>query len=101
MRSRRGAYRGIYWDRRPRGLPIGETMKSASFKAVASGTRLRRREFLSLMAGATAWTTSVHAQKSPLPLIGYLCPESPELFASRLKAFHDGLGAIGFKESPG
>ena len=73
-------------------------MKSASFKTVASGRRFRRREFLSLMAGATAWITSVHAQKPALPLIGYLCPESPELFASRLKAFHDGLGAIGFVE---
>jgi putative ABC transport system substrate-binding protein len=34
----------------------------------------------------------------PMPLIGYLCPESPELFASRLKAFHEGLGETGFVE---
>ena len=50
------------------------------------------------MAGAATWTTSVHAQKATLPVIGYLCPESPELFASRLKAFHDGLREAGFVE---
>ena len=33
-----------------------------------------------------------------MPVIGYLCPESPELFASRLKAFHQGLGEAGFVE---
>jgi putative ABC transport system substrate-binding protein len=30
------------------------------------------------------------------PVIGYLCPESPTLFASRLKAFHEGLSETGF-----
>src|SRR5262245_31248960 len=58
----------------------------------------RRREFLLLMAGAAAWTTSSYAQKPAMPVIGYLCPESPELFASRLKAFHDGLAETGFVE---
>ena len=33
-----------------------------------------------------------------MPVIGYLCAESPELFASRLKAFHEGLGEAGFVE---
>lgn len=50
------------------------------------------------MAGAATWTTSLYAQKLTMPRIGYLCPESPELFASRLKAFHEGLGEIGFVE---
>ena len=50
------------------------------------------------MAGAATWTTSLYAQKPTMPRIGYLCPESPELFASRLKAFHEGLGEIGFVE---
>jgi putative ABC transport system substrate-binding protein len=50
------------------------------------------------MAGAATWTSSLHAQKLAMPVIGYLCPESPELFASRLKAFHQGLGEAGFVE---
>nr|WP_246563184.1 ABC transporter substrate-binding protein [Bradyrhizobium liaoningense] len=33
-----------------------------------------------------------------MPVVGYLCPESPELFASRLEAFHQGLAEAGFVE---
>ena len=50
------------------------------------------------MAAAATWTTSLYAQKMSMPVIGYLCPESPDLFASRLKAFHEGLGEAGFVE---
>ncbi|WP_253609914.1 MULTISPECIES: ABC transporter substrate-binding protein [unclassified Bradyrhizobium] len=50
------------------------------------------------MAAAAAWTTSSRAQKPSMPVIGYLCPESPELFGSRLNAFHQGLREAGFVE---
>ncbi|WP_456823067.1 ABC transporter substrate-binding protein [Bradyrhizobium sp. USDA 4502] len=50
------------------------------------------------MATAAAWTTSSRAQKPSMPVIGYLCPESPELFGSRLNAFHQGLREAGFVE---
>src|SRR5215216_7524516 len=73
-------------------------MKNASFNAVASCRGIRRRDFLSLMAGAATWTTPLYAQKPAMPVIGYLCAESPELFASRLKAFYEGLGETGFVE---
>ena len=80
------------------GQPIGESMKHANFNATASRRCVRRRDVLSLMAGAATWTTSLYAQKLAMPVIGYLCAESPELFASRLKAFHEGLGEDGFVE---
>ncbi|WP_249159588.1 ABC transporter substrate-binding protein [Bradyrhizobium tropiciagri] len=51
-----------------------------------------------LMSAAAAWTTSARAQKPSMPVIGYLCPESPELFGSRLRAFHQGLREAGFVE---
>jgi putative tryptophan/tyrosine transport system substrate-binding protein len=73
-------------------------MKSAHFNAAASCRRIRRRDFLSLIAGAATWTTPLYAQKQAMPRIGYLCPESPELFASRLRAFHQGLRETGFVE---
>ena len=73
-------------------------MKHANFNVAASRGCVRRRDVLSLVAGAATWTTSLHAQKLPMPVIGYLCAESPELFASRLKAFHEGLGETGFVE---
>jgi len=50
------------------------------------------------MAGAATWTTPLYAQEPSTPVIGYLCAESPELFASRLKAFHEGLAEVGFVE---
>jgi len=76
-------------------------MTSAELNAVRCGRkfgRIGRRDVLALLAGATAWTSPSHAQRSAIPVIGYLCPESPGLFASRLKAFHEGLGEIGFIE---
>ncbi|MFK4510153.1 putative ABC transport system substrate-binding protein [Bradyrhizobium daqingense] len=60
--------------------------------------RVKRRDVLLLMAGVAMSTTRSHAQKPSMPIIGYLCPESPELFASRLQAFHQGLGEAGFVE---
>ena len=57
-----------------------------------------RREFLAVLAAAATWTPPLYAQRSATPVIGYLCPESPEMFASRLKAFHEGLGETGFVE---
>src|SRR5262245_46717529 len=67
-------------------------------RAAASHGGARRRDVLLLMAAAAAWTTSSHAQKPSMPVIGYLCPESPELFGSRLAAFHQGLREAGFVE---
>jgi len=82
-------------------MPIGESMTSAELNAVTCGRkfgRIGRRDVLALLAGAAVWTSPSHAQRSAIPVIGYLCPESPGLFASRLKAFHEGLGEIGFIE---
>jgi putative ABC transport system substrate-binding protein len=33
-----------------------------------------------------------------VPVIGYICPESAGPFASRLRAFHEGLGELGYVE---
>ena len=57
---------------------------------------MRRREFvaglvLALPIGARAQQT--------IPTIGYLGPESPTRFASRVKAFQDGLAEAGYVES--
>src|SRR5262245_53683547 len=73
-------------------------MRSADSSAATSHGRVRRRDLLMLAAAATAWTTSPRAQKPSMPVIGYLCPESPDLFGSRLRAFHQGLREAGFVE---
>jgi putative ABC transport system substrate-binding protein len=59
---------------------------------------MRRRDVFKFIGGAAATTLPLRAQSSPLPVIGYLGPESPEPFASRLKAFHEGLAESGFVE---
>jgi putative ABC transport system substrate-binding protein len=75
---------------------VGVPMKRADIPSALSSKCVRRRDFLALMAGAATWTTSSYAQKSAVPVIGYLCPETPEMFASRLTAFHEGLAEAGF-----
>ena len=72
--------------------------KSANSGAATLRTHARRRDFLVWMVGAATWTNASYAQKPSMPVIGYLCPESPQLFASRLRAFHQGLGEAGFVE---
>src|SRR4051812_20702034 len=64
----------------------------------AHAVRMRRRDVLTLMGGAAVWTGSARAQSPSMPVIGYLGPESPRLFASRLKAFREGLAESGYVE---
>jgi putative ABC transport system substrate-binding protein len=81
--------------------PVGANMTNPAFEAVACGRtfeKISRRRYLALLAGAVTWTFPSHAQRSAMPVIGYLCPESPGLFASRLKAFHEGLSEVGYVE---
>ena len=53
-----------------------------------------------LALGAAAWLAAfpARAQKSALPVIGYLGAESQTAFASRLLAFRQGLSEAGFVE---
>jgi len=59
---------------------------------------MRRREFITFVGGAAVWPVTARAQRPAMPVIGYLGSESPELFASRLSAFREGLSAAGYDE---
>jgi putative ABC transport system substrate-binding protein len=60
---------------------------------------MRRREFITVCAAVAAtWPLSARAQQPAMPVIGYLGPESPAVFASRVRAFRQGLGETGYAE---
>jgi putative ABC transport system substrate-binding protein len=56
---------------------------------------MRRREFISVIAGATAWPLAARAQQ---PVIGVLNFASGESIAHLLAAFRRGLGGAGYVE---
>jgi ABC-type uncharacterized transport system substrate-binding protein len=59
---------------------------------------VNRRSFITILGGAAAWPFAAGAQKSTLPVIGFLNGASYDKSAYLVSAFHRGLGETGFVE---
>jgi len=57
-----------------------------------------RREFITLLGGATAWPVIARAQQTAMPVIGFMSSASAAPWADNVASFRDGLKAIGFVE---
>ena len=59
---------------------------------------MRRREFISLIAGATAWPLAARARQPAMPVVGFLCIATAEGNAQNVVGFQRGLAEAGYVE---
>jgi hypothetical protein len=59
---------------------------------------MRRREFITLLGSATAWSITARAQQAALPAVGFLGTTTLDDFAARVAAFREGLKEAGYVE---
>jgi len=63
-----------------------------------TGLGMRRRNFMTILAGAAAYPLLAGAQQKAMPVIGFLGVASPGPYAPFLAAFHRGLSETGYVE---
>ena len=54
-----------------------------------------RREFITLLGGASTWPLAARAQQTAMPVVALLHPGAPEVGARDVAAFRKGLNETG------
>jgi putative tryptophan/tyrosine transport system substrate-binding protein len=60
--------------------------------------QLKRRDFITMLGGATAWPLSARAQQAAMPVIGFMSTLSPASISKPVAGFHQGLREAGYVE---